>query len=231
MRKLILIAVLTICLATVAQADLYTFDFESLENEDDDAVISAYMTTVYGSSITAYDVEVRDNGQDYPYWDGKSGSDDWMRNDTSSGDFEIVFGVSPIVGLLGTTEGYVFDSTSGSDFQIFAYDSTYGDDVWTEYWWWPGHGSWTYYDEEDPNPDALVLHEFWYASSGSPIDILDMTFDIPVSLLVFSDGGKEDIGIDNLRVDSYVQPIPLPGAVLLGILGLGAAGLKLRKFA
>jgi len=26
------------------------------------------------------------------------------------------------------------------------------------------------------------------------------------------------------------QPIPVPGAVLLGILGLGAAGLKLRKF-
>jgi hypothetical protein len=30
---------------------------------------------------------------------------------------------------------------------------------------------------------------------------------------------------------TYDQAIPVPGAVLLGILGLGAAGLKLRKFA
>jgi hypothetical protein len=48
-------------------------------------------------------------------------------------------------------------------------------------------------------------------------------------------------GIGNVRVlqayvgDDYKQDqlyyVPVPGAVLLGMLGLGAAGLKLRKFA
>ncbi len=34
--------------------------------------------------------------------------------------------------------------------------------------------------------------------------------------------------LDNLAV-GYVVPVPVPGAALLGFLGLGAAGLKLRK--
>ncbi len=34
-------------------------------------------------------------------------------------------------------------------------------------------------------------------------------------------------GIDNVRV----APVPVPGALLLGMLGLGAAGVKLRRFA
>jgi hypothetical protein len=34
-----------------------------------------------------------------------------------------------------------------------------------------------------------------------------------------------------LTVNTEVNPVPVPGAVLLGILGLSAAGVKLRKFA
>jgi hypothetical protein len=54
---------------------------------------------------------------------------------------------------------------------------------------------------------------------------------------------KAWIGIGNVRVLQmytcdehkqdflYVEPVPVPGAVLLGILGMGVAGIKLRKYA
>ena len=35
----------------------------------------------------------------------------------------------------------------------------------------------------------------------------------------------------NVAFDVDLEPVPVPGAVLLGILGLSAAGIKLRKFA
>ena len=269
MKKLILISILAVALVGTAQADLFTFDFEGVHNATDDTVISTYMSGVYTpGTITAYDVEVRSRRYDSPYWYGKDRDDDYMRSDGGN-DFELVFGVTPIVGLAGSTEGYVFDDTGGHDFQIFAYDSTFGDDVLTAGWWehhdawdewhpatgmlwwyepgyWEHHDAWDewhdaiwdYYDEENPNPDALVYSRSWYASSYTTIDIPDITFSSNVSLLVFSDGGSEDVGIDNLRVDSYVAPpivetenIPVPGAVLLGLLGLSAAGIKLRKHA
>jgi len=52
-------------------------------------------------------------------------------------------------------------------------------------------------------------------------------------VLAFEDlwnGGDRDFSDFVVMVES-VQPIPVPGAVLLGILGLSAAGIKLRRFA
>jgi hypothetical protein len=53
------------------------------------------------------------------------------------------------------------------------------------------------------------------------------TFASPVTELYFHAGGSGWVGIDNL----VVAPVPIPAAVLLGMLGLGAAGWKLRKSA
>lgn len=47
-------------------------------------------------------------------------------------------------------------------------------------------------------------------------------------VLGFEDGNDEDY--QDLVVEvSHVRPTPVPGAVLLGVLGLGAAGCKLRR--
>jgi hypothetical protein len=39
------------------------------------------------------------------------------------------------------------------------------------------------------------------------------------------------VGLSNGTYQDYVVRVPLPGAILLGMLGLSIAGIKLRKFA
>jgi len=52
---------------------------------------------------------------------------------------------------------------------------------------------------------------------------------IPLNL----QGGSEWVAYDGLNIGVRIQgtPVPVPGAVLLGMLGLGVVGLKLRKHA
>jgi hypothetical protein len=217
MKRFILIMFLMVSLATTAQADLVTFSFNSLSDGADSTAISTYMTGLYGSTVNVSDAAARHD--DYSPYDWKyNDTFIWTHGPTAIGeyllDMEIVFASVPITGISGYTDGYVLDAGLGTDFKIYAYDSTYNT------------GSYT---AENPNPSALVYTHTWDASSGTTIDIPDITFSRNVSLLVFSNDGLHDVAIDNLKV--YSSVVPVPGAFLLGLLGLGAAGMKLRKYA
>jgi hypothetical protein len=50
-------------------------------------------------------------------------------------------------------------------------------------------------------------------------------------LLSFRDVSSGTIGTDGVLDNVSVVPVPVPGAVLLSIIGLSAVGIKLRKFA
>jgi hypothetical protein len=90
----------------------------------------------------------------------------------------------------------------------------YAVDYGTGSWWFFG---WHYYDLGD----------------NSVVNIPDLLFSRPVSLLVISDGGTKDVGIDNLQVEPYVASggavIPAPGAILLGSIGVGLVGWLRRR--
>lgn len=65
---------------------------------------------------------------------------------------------------------------------------------------------------------AVYTTSTWAAATWSLVDVIDYVDHLPDPRLA-------------AWVVSDHAVIPVPGAVLLGILGLGAAGLKLRKFA
>jgi hypothetical protein len=94
-------------------------------------------------------------------------------------------------------DGYVFDATGGADFTFTAYDQN-GD----------------------------VVHQAsWNAGVGGIGSYETGMLPTYVYQLNFSDHGRHDIGIDNLRLAT----IPAPAALMLGSLGMGLVGYLRRR--
>lgn len=224
MKRLLLLIIVVLLVAGTASADLYaTFDVEGATRggaspdyvESADQRVTDYMTDTYGSSLTATGAAAWANSESAPLnldWPDKDHDDQWLRtygsDSITHGAFQLSFDSLPIVSA--AADFHVFEETSGHDFTVKAYDSSYAD----------GEA-----DRYNPDPAALVSESSWNFGTGS--DSFALGFSSPVSLLVFSDGGWYDIAIDNLEVAA----VPIPAAVLLGILGLGVAGVKLRRIA
>lgn len=201
-----LAACFTVLTSVPAQAAT-TFTFDGIEDESSDLSISRHMTRVLGSRVQATGVEVNDNGDEWfdTYWFHKDKHDNFLRVDDRTGDMELLFN-KQIIKASGN--GYAFIPQFWNDeysFNIRAYDENYG-------------------DVENPNERALVkslsLNRGWEMEAD-----FDMYFERPVSLLVFSDSGKQWIGVDNLTV----QPVPVPGAGLLAMIGMGVTGWLKRR--
>lgn len=216
MKKLIaFFVVAAMAVATGSAEGVVTFDFQgaTVGGAAPDYVASAnqrvtdYMTAVYGSSVTATGAAAWRNSESGDDWPGKTDTDRWLRTYGSKsltpGSFQISFDVVPIIGTTG--DFYVFvEATQGDDFTVKAYDSTYG-------------------DRYNPNLSAKVGSYSYDGGIGA--DNFAMSFGSPVSLLVFSDSGWYDIAIDELQV----SPIPAPGAILLGSMGVGLVGWLRRR--
>ena len=202
-----------------------TFDFENAilgsggnENiEINNERASDYMSGIY-EVVTVTGGAVWTNEQYGPDWIDNDGQ--WLRTFGSThetpGYMQISFD-DPIITVSG--DGYVFDATPAADFVILAFDSNYG-------------------NRFNPNPNALVDAfiidygtTWWGDDRGDNMTVpFDSTFNSPVSLLVFSDGGYFDIGVDDLTVEPFsAVQTPAPGAIILGSIGVAIVGWLRRR--
>jgi len=149
----------------------------------------------------------------------------------SSGQYEEIFAGSAIAGNQATlsmaADGSVFinHSDTGTDFVSTSFGYYLDSSSHT------GGGVW--HSDTADNTDSLD-HMYAYQGTGDTVEIDPWDkgeWTNNEYILAFEDL-KTDPDWDYtdfvVMVES-VSPVPVPGAVLLGMLGLGAAGLKLRK--
>ncbi len=113
-----------------------------------------------------------------------------------------------------------------------------------EYWvqtgWGWGNGYWQQYDNREYVRLAFDGTDWFEFAGGAEIDNTVYTMVVDVGFL--NDNGVLDVEVDVWNAlgtgDVYLkrselcgtaEVVPVPGAVLLGVLGLGAAGMKLRR--
>lgn len=204
MKKVLLALFVTICLAGTAQAGLFEFSF-------DDSFTSGDVTrTLVGGDAS---------GAISEYMTAVYGSPVTV-------DGAVVYPAGAVDPLFTTNSGnYIADAVQGPhQFTIeFAVPITAVSFKWAR--------------ADDPFKLEVVYTDGTtaqiFSTEGSEwagllsgiwgIDALPL----PVSTLFFHDGGKGAIGIDNLAV---VSAVPLPTSMLLGVVAVGVAGRKLRRF-
>jgi hypothetical protein len=225
MNKWIFTTIITVCMVGAAQAQL--FDFDALSPGDNAAAISTYMTGLYPGTVTALNAvaSITDSGgtPGIPLGDDSFIKNAYSDGSANSGQFEIIFDV-PIVSA--QFEAGVFAASQvWEDFSFNPFNAS-GDPVGMSDGGGaviPG-GTSAYIVGGDGGTEWIWLTNWAYdIVATSPV----LIFDEPVTRLLFHDDQVHDIGIDNLSVEA----VPVPGAILLGMLGLSVVGVKLRKHA
>ena len=221
-RKLLIFSVAVLCLSVVpAKADMYVIDaplarqFRMQGGSPGDYYTTDLVidnpgdatATIYHNPL-AYSTY----GATMKYAVGFVGQ---IRDDTGDNLAHVAIGLGN-PGLTGTYDGLEMAIHNDNDdpwgYSLFAYDGGPG----------PG-GLW---------PDPVVFKTLISGQStnlqllfGGPTDLSTLT------MIGFAVQGDSSSGSPSNPDFYHVSVVPVPGAILLGILGLGAAGIKLRKFA
>jgi len=95
----------------------------------------------------------------------------------------------------------------------------------------------TFFSDSALNSDSQMDHMYAYQGQGDLISLPGQGVNVHWTdggfILGWEDllGGGDKNYRDMVVMVESIHPVPVPGAILLGILGLSAAGLKLRKYA
>lgn len=98
---------------------------------------------------------------------------------------------------------WIFDPWDNREFVRFAYNGS----------------AWVELGEDDGNQYDLYLD----------LGLLNTDGSLTVTVGVWNELGTADVWLDHSIFYGTVEAVPVPGAALLGVLGLSAAGMKLRR--
>jgi hypothetical protein len=210
-------------LALPAAADV-SFDFEGtvanpITDGGSTTQIEGYMSEVYGSTVKAYNVRGENGAEWYTAWPGYTPVGMTPAGQLglygamsfASQPFHFLFvdkGVQEIQFDLAVLDDGTDPGGASYDFEFYAYDATYGN-------------RWA------PNPGALITSMSWSSDRAFSANSGAITLPRAAHMIIMSDSGTWDIGVDNMRV----VPIPAPGAAVLGLIGLGLVARAKRRFA
>jgi len=233
--KLIILSIAALCLsAAPAQADLFRFSFDDLNTVFSGITFTADKTT--GSlgttgSVTRY---APLSGKALFDWTNPANIEAARGNLSTLGDFQLTMTLSNINAITKTADAVgSFTIWDVSDnVPTTPADTIFGDivGVWTQ----NSLGALTFdgllsnVDYTDPYSGNFDGHTgaVDFAVPGSPPPWVGSVLQITAVAPWFSAG---DFNVTGGSLDATI--VPVPGAILLGILGLSAAGIKLRKFA
>jgi hypothetical protein len=204
MKKYIFALVVVLVLAAATQAELFKEDFEG----DLSAWVGKNSSTHHGEIVT----DPLDSNNNVLHFTKLRGAGDIF---TATG-FDLVSGQQYTISFRYL--GYPSQSGDTGGYAGFSSDLSPSDC--NDHIWYYGTGT------ESSAADVLVDDSAWHSYS--------YMFTAPLSIgnhiyLMFEDF----IGSDSIAGNAYFDDIslvqtPIPGAVILGILGLGVAGWKLR---
>ena len=219
MKRLVTICAIVFVVVGSAHGDMIAISSYDLMNTP---------ASGYGNWGHTYDGSIVYNGSSYDYTGGSGTLNDGIIGTSYTNTHLFANGWAPVITLnledisnIGSLSLYSY-ATSGN----FIPGSLTGMTVTLE------TGESGFFNTSGFGPvnssNGMHVHEFIDFSGSGLAGIWTPT----ISLSGFTTGGVHwtgHFGISEITVDGTV--IPAPGALLLGILGLGAAGLKLRKFA
>jgi len=156
--------------------------------------------------------------------------------------------MSGLVGFFGGLTGDVGFPNYDGDAKLEIYDSTPGlsGDIdyggITAYFENDNQSIWSvqlfYVDSTDGTRTSAWVElaglggSAWLTAPASGLTALDLDNITKIGLRIWGEHmGGTDLDYQSYSDDFHVSLVPVPAAVILGMLGLGAAGWKLRKFA
>ena len=235
--KLIILSIAALCLsAAPAQADLFRFSFDDLKTAYSGTTFTFTADKTTGplgttGSVTRY---APLSGKALFNWTLPANIDplDARGILAIKGDFQLTMTLSNITATTADAVGSFIIWDVSDNNPLTPADTIFGDlaGVWTQ----SAQSALTFdgllsgVGYTDPTPGNFDGHSgaIDFAVAGSPPPWVGTILQITATAPWFTVG---DFDVTGGSLDATI--VPVPGAVLLGILGLSAAGIKLRRFA